>query len=408
MPDRSPVVTGLGALVIALAFVRAGQTALAGGSSLAVVLDFVLLGLPGVLFLYVGLWLSSSQLDPELYPRVVLWCLGGVAIMFVFLALRAIHPGVTTSFTFGTRAVALAIGSVAGLAIGIHEARALTRERELARRNDALERTQATLEERNEELSRTQAELEAALSRVEASNERLDHFASTASHDLKEPLRMISQYLTLIETRHAADLDEDAHEFLAFAVDGADRLRAMVDALLEYARVETGGTPLERVDLEAVLDEVLADLQMTIEDHGAAVTVDSPSLPRVLGDSGQLRQLFQNLLANAIEYCEDGPPRVHVSASQQESTVTISVRDEGIGIEPADSERIFELFERLHTVDEHPGTGIGLAVCQRIVERHGGDIWVDSVPGDGSTFSFTLRSSEQPSLSPGTSARPGS
>ncbi|QRV14109.1 PAS domain S-box protein [Haloterrigena salifodinae] len=248
--------------------------------------------------------------------------------------------------------------------------------------------------------------------KLEASNERLQQFAYAVSHDLQEPLRMITSYLQLLESRYEDELDEDAAEFIDFAVDGADRMKAMIEGLLEYSRVTTRGDPLDPVDLERVVDEALADLQFRIEDENAEIEIGP--LPRVEGDINQLRQVFQNLLDNAIEYSGDEPPRIEITAEHREAghaaadssneqyppadgvaaesgdEWVISVADEGIGIDPEDTDRIFEVFERLHTREEHEGTGIGLALCERIVERHGGEIWVESEPGEGATFSFTL------------------
>ncbi|MCU4972771.1 PAS domain S-box protein [Halobacteria archaeon AArc-m2/3/4] len=224
--------------------------------------------------------------------------------------------------------------------------------------------------------------------KLEQSNERLEQFAYAASHDLQEPLRMVSSYLQLIDRRYGDELDAEGEEFLAFAVDGADRMRNMIEGLLEYSRVDTRGDPFEPVDLNRVLADVREDLQVKIEEHDADVTVGS--LPRVEGDSEQLRQLFQNLVDNAIEYSGEEPPRVHVDAERDGDWWELSVRDEGIGIDPADADSVFEVFQRLHTPDEHEGTGIGLALCKRIVERHGGEIWVDSEPGEGSTFAVRL------------------
>ncbi|SEW09393.1 ATP-binding protein [Natrinema salifodinae] len=241
---------------------------------------------------------------------------------------------------------------------------------------------------------------------LEESNKRLEQFAYAASHDLQEPLRMVSSYLQLIESRYADALDDDGKEFIEYAVDGAERMKAMIDGLLAYSRVETQGDPFEPVDLDEVVDDVLEDLRLQIEESDAEITVDD--LPRVEGDPSQLRQVFQNLLSNAIAYSGDEPPRVHITAQRgadrgdrsARSEVgeggaageqwTISVRDEGIGIDPEDKDRVFEVFQRLHGREECSGTGIGLALCQRIVERHGGEIRVDAEPGEGSTFSFTL------------------
>jgi signal transduction histidine kinase len=181
-------------------------------------------------------------------------------------------------------------------------------------------------------------------------------------------------------------------------------MRDMIEGLLEYSRVDTQGDPFEAVDLDAVFEDVRRDLRVKIEDSDADISADD--LPRVYGDAGQLNQVLQNLLSNAIEYSGDEPPRIHVSAERREArgasdrsnTATetdgaewiVSVRDEGIGIDPEDADRVFEVFQHLHGQSEHSGTGIGLALCERIVERHGGDIWVDSEPGEGTRFSFTL------------------
>ncbi|RKD89144.1 PAS domain S-box protein [Halopiger aswanensis] len=224
--------------------------------------------------------------------------------------------------------------------------------------------------------------------RIEESNERLEQFAYAASHDLQEPLRMVSSYLQLIERRYGDDLDADGQEFLDYAVDGAERMRDMIDGLLEYSRVETRGDPLEPVELDAVLADVRDDLQVKIREHDAEITAES--LPRVEGDSDQLRQVFQNLLDNAVEYSGDEPPRVRIEAERSGDEWVLSVSDEGVGIESGDVDRIFEVFQSLHTPEEGGGTGIGLALVKRIVERHGGEIRVDSEPSEGTTFSFTL------------------
>ncbi|WP_123537480.1 PAS domain S-box protein [Halosimplex salinum] len=248
--------------------------------------------------------------------------------------------------------------------------------------------------------------LEDLIEQLQTSNERLEQFAYAASHDLQEPLRMVSSYLQLVEKRYADELDEDGREFIEFAVDGADRMRDMVEGLLQYSRVDTRGESFEPVDLDAVLGDVRDDLQVRIEESDAEITADA--LPTVAGDGGQLRQVFQNLLENAIQYSGDEPPRVRITAERDAVRTNgsgdgptderresdgdrwaISVRDEGIGIDPSDTDRVFEVFQSLHA-DETAGTGIGLALCERIVERHGGDIWVESEPGVGSTFTFTL------------------
>jgi PAS domain S-box-containing protein len=230
--------------------------------------------------------------------------------------------------------------------------------------------------------------------RLEESNERLEQFAYAASHDLQEPLRMVSSYLQLLERRYEDEFDSEAREFLEFAVDGADRMREMIEGLLEYSRVESRGEPFEPVDLDDVLADVRDDLQMRITESDAELTVES--LPRVEGDRSQLRQVFQNLLENAIKYAGDKPPQIHVDAERDGTQWRLTVSDTGIGFDPEQAEQVFEVFERLHTSEQYSGTGTGLALCERIIERHGGDIWVDSEPGEGTTFSFTLPAVTEP------------
>ncbi|ELY53508.1 PAS/PAC sensor signal transduction histidine kinase [Natronococcus amylolyticus DSM 10524] len=224
--------------------------------------------------------------------------------------------------------------------------------------------------------------------RLEESNERLEQFAYAASHDLQEPLRMVTSYLELLERQYGDDLDADGEEFLEFAVDGADRMREMIDALLEYARVDTRDEPFEPVELDAVLEDVRETLRMKIDESEAEI--EAESLPRVRGDPAQLRQLLQNLLSNAIEYSGEGAPRIQIETERTGTSWRVAIHDEGVGIDVDKQAQVFDVFERLHSQEEHPGTGIGLALCKRIVERHGGEISVESEPGEGATFAFTL------------------
>ncbi|MDG5758863.1 PAS domain S-box protein [Natronococcus sp. A-GB1] len=224
--------------------------------------------------------------------------------------------------------------------------------------------------------------------KLKESNERLEQFAYAASHDLQEPLRMITSYLELLERRYGDELDADGEEFLEFAVDGADRMREMIDALLEYARVDTRDQPFEPVELDAVLEDVRETLRMKIDESEAEI--EAESLPRVRGDPAQLHQLLQNLLSNAIEYAGEGSPRIRIETEQTGSSWEVAIHDEGVGIDIDKQAQVFDVFERLHSQEEHPGTGIGLALCKRIVERHGGEISVESEPGEGATFAFTL------------------
>jgi light-regulated signal transduction histidine kinase (bacteriophytochrome) len=209
-----------------------------------------------------------------------------------------------------------------------------------------------------------------------------------ASHDLQEPLRAIVGCLQLLEQRYRGRLDADADEFIGYAVEAGRRMQALVNDLLAFARLGTQRRPPAPVDTAAVLRAVLDGLRTVLAETGAVVTHDP--LPVVAGDEAQLRTLFQNLIANAVKFRSDRPPRVHVAAERGPAGWTFAVRDNGIGIEPRHQERIFVMFQRLHARAEYPGTGIGLARCKKIVEQHGGRIWVTSEPGSGSTFHFTL------------------
>ncbi|HXI59714.1 MAG TPA: PAS domain S-box protein [Polyangia bacterium] len=230
------------------------------------------------------------------------------------------------------------------------------------------------------------------------SNEELGHFANVASHDLQEPLRMVASYTQLLSKRYKGKLDADADEFIAFAVDGANRMQRLIQDLLAYSRVGTKGQDLVDVSSEAALAEAILNLRSAVDESGALVTHDP--LPNVLADESQLVQLFQNLVGNAIKYQNPGVPRVHVSAVKGSDRSgparwTFSVRDNGLGIETQYFERIFGMFQRLHKREEFAGTGIGLAICKKIVERHGGSISVESQPGQGSTFRFALAESQR-------------
>jgi light-regulated signal transduction histidine kinase (bacteriophytochrome) len=226
------------------------------------------------------------------------------------------------------------------------------------------------------------------LEKLQQSNTELEKFAYVASHDLQEPLRMVASYVQLLERRYKGKLDSDADEFIAYAVDGANRMRGLIDDLLTYSRVSRLGKPFEPTNLESTLDIVLLNLQASIAENNAVVTHDK--LPVVMADGGQLVQLLQNLINNAIKFHGKNPPRVHVSAKDNGAEYVFSVRDNGIGIAPEYFDRLFKIFQRLHTREEYPGSGIGLAVCKRIVERHGGRIWIESKVGKGSTIYFTL------------------
>ena len=241
-------------------------------------------------------------------------------------------------------------------------------------------------------LVEAERQLEALNVNLARSNQELEQFAYVASHDLQEPLRMVSSFTQLLAQRYADKLDDDAREFIGFAVDGANRMQRLIQDLLEYSRVTTRGRTPSPLDAHDALGEAVSNLQIAIQEAGALVSNDE--LPRIVGDRTQVAQVFQNLVGNAIKFRKPGePPRVHVSAEQsatQPGFWSFAVRDNGIGIEPRHFERLFVIFQRLHGKREYPGTGIGLALCKRIVERHGGKIRLESEAGVGTTVFFTL------------------
>ena len=228
---------------------------------------------------------------------------------------------------------------------------------------------------------------------LEASHERLEQFAAAVSHDLKEPLSTVASYLQLLERRYENELDETATEFIDYAVDSATRMREIIDAIVqEYAHIESTDRSFGPVDLNQVNSDVLVDLERKIADSRADIT--KSELPVVIGDRSQLHQVLLNLIDNAIKYSGEEPPTIHVSSHLDGKKGVIAVRDEGIGIDPEAIDSVFDVFYRLHDDEAYPGTGIGLALCERIVSRHGGQIWVDSEPGSGSTFYFTVTLAE--------------
>ncbi len=226
------------------------------------------------------------------------------------------------------------------------------------------------------------------------SNAELERFAYIASHDLQEPLRMVSSYVQLLAHRYQNQLDADADEFITYAVDGTRHMQILINDLLTYSRVSTKGNPFTLVDCGRVLQHALAGLQIAIEESNAAITYDP--LPTVLADEMQMHQLFQNLLGNAIKFRGQQPPIIHVGVTHQENGWLFRVQDNGIGLEEKFAERIFVLFQRLHNKVDYPGTGIGLALCKKIIERHDGLIWVESQLAQGSTFYFTLPAAPMP------------
>jgi PAS domain S-box-containing protein len=237
------------------------------------------------------------------------------------------------------------------------------------------------------ELASSHERLASQAQEMTRSNRELEQFAYVASHDLQEPLRMVASYLELLADRYKGQLDEKADKFINYAVDGATRMKRLIDDLLGYSRVTTRPRVAELIEVGTALDEATTNLGKAIAERGAVVT--QASLPSVVVDRTHLVQVFQNLIGNALKFC-DGTPRIHVWAERHEREWVLAVRDNGIGIAPEHRERIFQIFQRLHGRGKYAGTGIGLAICKKIVEQYGGRIWVESQPGKGSTFFFTL------------------
>jgi light-regulated signal transduction histidine kinase (bacteriophytochrome) len=265
--------------------------------------------------------------------------------------------------------------------------------RKKRRAEEALKRSHEELEqrvrERTEELRASKVDLERLVGELERSNRDLEQFAYVASHDLQEPLRMVHSFLDLLTRRYAPQLDDKARHYIDHAVDGAQRMSQLIHDLLVFARIQRNGWQPAPVEMDPIFRQVVANCQIIIEETGARIS--RTELPVVRGEASQIRQLLQNLFVNAIKFRRpDTVPDIRISASKVEEMWVFAVQDNGIGIAPDYHERIFNIFQRLHSRKEYAGSGIGLSVCQRIVEHHGGRIWVESAPDQGSVFRFTL------------------
>jgi signal transduction histidine kinase len=238
------------------------------------------------------------------------------------------------------------------------------------------------------ERKQTEQKLKQTMVELERSNAELEQFAYVASHDLQQPLLILDCYVQLLAQRYKGKLDSEADDFIARLIEGVDRMQTMIKELLDYSRLDAKSTDFQRTDCGMVFGKAIANLQAIIDKHDVVVTHDH--FPIVMAKDFLLVQLFQNLISNAIKFRSEEPPRIHVSVDQQENAWLFSVQDNGIGFDPRYTERIFTLFERIHGRRKYPGTGIGLAICKKIVERHGGSIWGESVPGKGATFYFTI------------------
>ena len=332
----------------------------------------------------------------------------------IIALVRAGEGGLTVAVSQPTREIAvtathllwfqLATGSVVlfgagGIAWTVGEVAILRRIRRLGRLACSLEmghlearygseREGDELDQLGQAFDRMASVLQRRLDELARSNRDLQQFAGVVSHDLQEPLRMVSSYCDLLRRRYQGRLDADADRFIEFAVDGARRMQLLIQDLLAYARIDSRGQPLTQIDMTNVCELALANLTLAIEESGATIRVGP--LPIVLGDKLQLTQLLQNLFGNGIKYQREDKPTIQLTAERRGSCWLFIVADNGIGINPKFADKIFEIFKRLHTRDEYVGTGIGLAMCKRIVERHGGEIWLDCGYRDGARFCFTL------------------
>jgi light-regulated signal transduction histidine kinase (bacteriophytochrome) len=313
-----------------------------------------------------------------------------IAVMIMTVAPYFVTPGFNLSKVNVTQLVQLVLTSVLVSRVAstrnqreavLRESNELLDER-VRRRTQELEQANASLHERENLLLRQADELA-------RSNTDLQQFAYVASHDLQEPLRLIAIYTELLKRRYGGQIDSEADRFLGVIIDGVRRMETLIRDLLSYSRVIHAGTPAEKeyVDPAEALKIAAANLELVIRETGA--TIHWSDLPRIRGDRLELTQVFQNLLGNALKYRSDAPPRVEVRATANDAETVFRVEDNGIGIHPDFHDAVFTPFKRLHG-REYPGTGIGLALCRRIVERHGGRIWVESEPGKGAAFVFSI------------------
>lgn len=300
-----------------------------------------------------------------------LWAWGSLSLALLLMVARRILPFVDI-LNDGSSAISTLAQDITGLMISVLMVVGVV----------GLSRLLHQFEAQREELGRT-------LNELKRSNKELEQFAYVASHDLNEPLRMIASYLQLIERRLGMQLSGEIKEFMDFAQDGAKRMRQLIDGLLEYSRVGRRGEPKPGIDLNEILAQVLSDLKASIEETGSAISL--AHLPVVTGVEAELRRTFQNLIGNALKFrAKDRASKIAVGVKEHPGHWEFFVSDNGIGIDAQHFEQIFQMFKRLHGQSEYPGTGLGLALAKRIVDTHGGRIWVESEPDKGSTFRFTL------------------
>ena len=334
----------------------------------------------------VGRYLAQSVADTQ---RMQHSTIGGALAAFAFLFLFVTTTSLFLLDQFVVRPIRVLRRGAEAIGRGELEPIAVAAGGEMGQLAVAFNRMIEDLRtSRAQLLAATAAERKRA-AELARSNAELAQFAYVASHDLQEPLRMVASFTQLLARRYQGKLDADADEFIAFAGKGVARMQQLITDLLQCSRIETQGKPLAPTNCETVLDRALLNLKVTIEESGAVI-VRGP-LPTVMADESQLVRLFQNLIGNAIKFRRSStPPRIEISSTGEDASWRFQVKDNGIGFEQRYAEKVFAVFQRLHTSDEYPGTGIGLAICKKIVERHGGSIWAASTPGQGATFSFDL------------------
>ncbi|MBI5015710.1 MAG: hypothetical protein HZB55_09505 [Deltaproteobacteria bacterium] len=361
-----------------------------GGDGAAPTKSALALGFAGVVLVVSAQFVAGAEVRLSILYLVpialVTWFFGHWQGLWVALSSTLAFFGTEVAFDRPYDPPALRSLNVS-VHLAVYAAAALS----LAGLKTMLRRRQELIGNLNEALAErkaSQRELEAKARELAQSNAELEQYAHVVAHDLKSPLVAIGGYLQLLARRQGEGLEPDAAECVAHAMAGARRMEALIDDLLVYSTVGAGDASLEETDAGAALDRVLEDLGGTIEACGAVVTRDP--LPVVRARKGQVDQLFQNLVANALKFRGNDAPRIHVSARHRDDEWVFAVRDNGIGIAPEHAEEIFGMFKRLPTGADVPGTGIGLAICRKIVEGHGGRIWVESVPGKGTTFFFAL------------------
>ena len=378
------------------------------------VLTRYLLAFPGSLIAAAGLFRQSQSREiKEINSSAILRNIRRLAVVFVVYALLAgvivpqapFPPAAFINYSsfenmfglpvqiFRAACSLLAALFVSGLLNAFSAVSYGELEKQVQERTSDLAKANETLLTDIAGRKRAEQELTSKAEELARSNAELELFAYVASHDLQEPLRMVASYTQLLARRYKGKLGAEADEFIGFAVDGATRMQQLIQDLLSYSRVTTRGKALNLNQSEAACNSAIENLQESIKESKAQVSVGP--LPGIIADATQLTQLFQNLIGNAIKYRNERRPEIRVAARSNGSEWTFSIQDNGIGIEPKYSERIFQMFQRLHTRKEYSGTGIGLAVCRKIVERHGGKIWVESQPGQGSTFLFTIPRAER-------------